>query len=448
LIRPNGTTEEICKVNKVYITASGTVSAAGLNHESFVDSVFSGKCGIRKISGFSTERLRTEIAAQVNLPEVLKLIGFNEVRHPLFRESMNLSCNPKLAMAILALIRIFESLGPAPACSGSESVPPLKNIPDWAENCALFSTAGLEEVSIEGLWQRNNQSETAPDTRKISHLCQEIPPAFMSIVLSDLFSLGQAPVSTVSACAASTQSIGEAFRALQDGHISMAIAGGTDSMIFPFGINAFNSLAALTEGDDPSNSLRPFARRRRGTVLGEGAAYFLLESSEGIAVTGHRPLATIVGYGSSMDAFHHVKPHPSGDGAIRAMNTAMEDARVNPSQIGYINAHGSGTLQNDRVEAAAIRSIFGDQDSQPHVSSTKPCHGHMLTAGGAMELAIALEALICHKAPPASGMTSDDIEEPVNVPMTANCTFDNDYVISNSFGLNGQNGVLILKTCS
>jgi 3-oxoacyl-(acyl-carrier-protein) synthase len=215
-------------------------------------------------------------------------------------------------------------------------------------------------------------------------------------------------------------------------------------MLFPFGINAFNSLGALAEGHSAECKLAPFDQNRGGTLLGEGSAYVLMTSKEKARELGLKPLCQIIGYASSLDGYHPVKPHPEGRGANTALRRALADGKVVPDEVDYVNAHGSGTYHNDLVEALVINEVFSKGERQVPVSSTKPFYGHLLTAGGAIELLSLLFAFDRDLIPPTLNL--DKLDESCDIDCVDKTRSSRvDVAVSNSFGLHGQNGVLVLR---
>jgi 3-oxoacyl-[acyl-carrier-protein] synthase II len=258
----------------------------------------------------------------------------------------------------------------------------------------------------------------------------------------------------LTACAASTQAIGEATEILRRGDADVMIAGGTHSMIHPFGVTGFNRLTALCEdaklkaavgSDDPRLASRPFDNQRAGFVLGEGAGIVILETLEHATARGATILAEVAGYGSTADAFRITDQHPEGAGAVGAMTAALEDAGMKPADIGYINAHGTGTRENDGNETNAIRQVFGGKDAACPVSSIKSMMGHLIAAAGAVEMIACVLAVRDGVLPPTMNLHSPDPECDLDyIPNTARKAAVS-AALSNSFGFGGQNDSIIVK---
>ena len=250
----------------------------------------------------------------------------------------------------------------------------------------------------------------------------------------------------LTACAASTQAIGEATEILKRGHADVMICGGAHSMIHPFGVTGFNRLTALSNrNDDPTTASRPFSRDRDGFVLGEGAGMLVIETLEHALGRGATPLAHITGYGSTADAYRITDIHPEGRGAAKAMTEAIRHANLTPADVDYISAHGTGTKENDSIETKAIRSVFGDRSTAPPVSSIKSMLGHLIAAAGVCEAIACVLALRDQKLPPTINLNAPDPECDLDyVPNTFRQTQVN-VCLSNSFGFGGQNDTLILQ---
>ena len=250
----------------------------------------------------------------------------------------------------------------------------------------------------------------------------------------------------LTACAASTQAIGEAAEILRRGDADVMIGGGAHSMIHPFGVTGFNRLTALSTANEvPSRASRPFDAQRGGFVLGEGAGMVILETLEHAQKRAAPILAEIVGYGSTADAFRITDQDPEGRGAVVAMTEALADAQLTPRDIHYINAHGTGTKENDGNETAAIKTLFGDDAKSVPISSIKSMMGHLIAAAGAVELITCVLAIRDNILPPTMNLDNPDPECDLDyVPNKARAA-KVDVALSNSFGFGGQNDSIIVK---
>ncbi|MBV8781994.1 MAG: beta-ketoacyl-[acyl-carrier-protein] synthase II, partial [Phycisphaerae bacterium] len=250
----------------------------------------------------------------------------------------------------------------------------------------------------------------------------------------------------LTACAASTQAIGEATEILRRGDADVMIGGGAHSMIHPFGVTGFNRLTALsTANDDPAKASRPFDGQRGGFVLGEGAGMVVLETLEHAQARNAKILAEVAGYGSTADAYRITDQHPEGLGAIVAMREALADANLKPAQIDYINAHGTGTRENDGNETNAIKQVFGEYARTVPISSVKSMMGHLIAAAGAMETICCVLAIRDQILPPTMNLENCDPECDLDyVPNKARKAKVN-VVMSNKYGFGGQNDTIIIK---
>jgi 3-oxoacyl-[acyl-carrier-protein] synthase II len=263
--------------------------------------------------------------------------------------------------------------------------------------------------------------------------------------LAAMFNAQGPNVNCLTACAASSQAIGEATEIIRRGDADAMISGGTHSMIHPFGVTGFNLLTALsTNNDNPTKASRPFDRLRDGFVLGEGAAMVILEELEHAKKRGAHIYGEILGFGSTADAYRITDIHPEGRGAIGCMRMAIKDAGLDPSDIDYVNAHGTSTTVNDKVETRACREVFGDRAMETPVSSTKSMMGHLIAAAGATELIVCLMAIRDNVVPPTINYENPDPECDLdyipNEARDANC----DFALNNSFGFGGQNITLVV----
>jgi 3-oxoacyl-[acyl-carrier-protein] synthase II len=248
------------------------------------------------------------------------------------------------------------------------------------------------------------------------------------------------------ACASAAVAIGEAFRALRDGYVDLAVAGGAEALLVDCSLASWSAMRVLAapDAEHPERSCRPFAQNRSGLVLGEGAGAIVLESLEHAQARGASPLAELAGYGIASDASHLAKPLAEGQAA--AMRNALADAQVPPAAIGYVNAHGTATAAGDVVETESIKLVFGDTARSLPVSSTKALHGHLLGAYGAIELIAAIMALRTRTLPPTAHLDRQDPACDLDyVPNSARAADELEMVMSNSFAFGGTNAALIAR---
>jgi 3-oxoacyl-[acyl-carrier-protein] synthase II len=264
--------------------------------------------------------------------------------------------------------------------------------------------------------------------------------------LASLFNAQGPNVNCLTACAASSQAIGEAVEMIRRGDADVMLSGGTHSMIHPFGVTGFNLLTALsTYNDEPTKASRPFDKERDGFVLGEGSGMLVLEELETAKARGARIHGEVTGFGSTADAFRITDTHPEGRGAASCLKMALADAGLNVDDVDYINAHGTSTDVNDRVETLAIKRVFGERAYQTPVSSTKSMMGHLIAAAGVTELIVCLLAIRDNVLPPTINYETPDpdcdLDYVPNQAREKKC----DVAVSNSFGFGGQNITLIVS---
>ncbi|HOK39680.1 MAG TPA: beta-ketoacyl-ACP synthase II [bacterium] len=282
--------------------------------------------------------------------------------------------------------------------------------------------------------------------RKISPLL--IPMFIINLVAGEIaieFGLKGPNLSVVTACAASSHSIGEAFRCIQNNEADIILAGGTEAAISPIGLGGFSNMKAISErNDDPKRASRPFDKERDGFVMGEGAGIIVLEELEHAKKRNANIICEVKGYGKSCDAHHITAPDPDGEGAYRCMKNAIEDACLTINDIQYINAHGTSTPLNDRVETLAIKKLFGERSKDIFVSSTKSVIGHLLGAAGAVELIATALAIKKSEIPPT--INYEFPEEGMDLNYVPNksikCEIEN--AMSNSFGFGGHNASIVI----
>jgi 3-oxoacyl-[acyl-carrier-protein] synthase II len=264
--------------------------------------------------------------------------------------------------------------------------------------------------------------------------------------LASIFGARGPNCNCLTACAASSQAIGEAFEILRRGEADVMLSGGTHSMIHPFGVTGFNLLTALsTRNDEPTRASRPFDRDRDGFILGEGAGMIVLEELEHARRRGATLYGEVVGYGSTADAFRITDSHEVGRGAIACMRQALADARLNPEDVDYINAHGTSTDVNDKIETLAIKQTFGATAYRVPISSTKSMMGHLIAAAGSVEAIVCLLAIRDGVLPPTINLDHPSPDCDLDyIPHVARRT-KVDVALSNSFGFGGQNIALILR---
>jgi 3-oxoacyl-[acyl-carrier-protein] synthase II len=336
----------------------------------------------------------------------------------------------------------------------------------YAMSCAVMAVedAGINVEAIDreragvifgsgigGMWTNHIQQQNLFERGGVP---DRISPFFVPMLISDIaaghiairYGLKGPNYGTVSACATSSHSIADAFMIMQRGMADIMLAGGSEASVCPMGIGGFNAMKALsTRNDDPTTASRPFDLDRDGFVMGEGGGMIVMETLEHAMNRGATILAEIAGIGLTDDAFHITQPAPGGEGAIRSMKLAIQDAGLTPNDIDYINAHGTSTPFNDKGESAAIRSLFGDHADSLLVSSTKSMTGHLLGAAGAIEAIATVLAINKGMVPPTINQFTPDPDCTLNyVPNTPQAKQVR-AALSNTFGFGGHNATLCFK---
>ncbi|MEE8105853.1 MAG: beta-ketoacyl-[acyl-carrier-protein] synthase family protein [Planctomycetota bacterium] len=421
---------------RVVITGMGVVAPNGEDLDSFWSACKEGRSGIAEIQAFDCGSFSVSAAGEVPKynarpylpsPKQLKIMG-NNIRFAVGASHMAMEHG-----GLLGADYDPERFG---VTVGSGLVP--TDVEELGDAIAhSLDDDGKFDVSRFGV---EGQRRLYP-LWLLKHLPNMVA-AHVSIIHN-----AQGPNNTiVTACSASTQAIGEAYRVVERGQADLMLTGGADSRIDPLSIVAYSLLGALSQGDRAAEKLsRPFDRDRDGFVLGEGAAMFTIESEEHAKARGAEILAEIVGYGSSFDASGVTAPHAEGRGAAQAIARALDDAKMSPEDIDYISAHGTSTVLNDRMETLATKTIFGDHAKKVPMSSIKSMVGHLIAAAGALEAAVSVMAIRENVVPPTINLEEPDPDCDLDyVPNTAR-EHEVRAVLSNSFGFGGQNASLILK---
>ena len=402
---------------RVVVTGLGAVSPVGLDVASTWASLVAGKGGAGPITQFDATDFSVRIAAEVTGFDGAAIFGKRRARH-LDR------------FAQLGLVAAREALEASGVLDGLD---PQRVGVVWGSGIG-----GLRSLEDQILLMHAR----APD--RVSPYLAPMMIANMAAgeIAMEHGLLGPNSC-TVTACAASAHAIGDAAELIRWGRADVMLAGGSEGSVTPIGMAAFAAAKALSErNDEPERASRPFDRGRDGFLAGEGGACLVLEDRERAVARGAEIWAELTGYGLTCDAFHATAPHPEGDGAIRCMRLALADAAIDPSQVGYVNAHGTSTALNDRTEAMAIRQVLGDRVP---VSSTKSMTGHLLGAAGALE-AVATVLAVRHGVLPPT-INHDDPDPEIGLDVVPNEARDArvGIALSNSFGFGGHNATLVFS---
>ena len=406
---------------RVVVTGVGLLTPLGVGTEASWEAIRAGKCGIGPITQFDASAFSCRIAGEVK--------GFDPANYIEKKEIKKMGRFIQFAIA---------------AAEFALKDAALKVAPEDAEQVGVYIGSGIGGFEVI---EREHLTLLKDGPRRISPFF--IPATIINLASGyvSIRSGAKGPNSaTATACTTSAHSIGDSFRLIQRGEADAMICGGTEACITPMGIGGFAAMRALsTRNDDPLRASRPWDKDRDGFVVGEGAGILVLEELEFARKRGAHIKAEMVGYGMSADAFHVTAPPDNGDGAYRVMRNAMRDAKIEPNQIQYVNAHGTSTSVGDRAETAAIKRAFGDHAFQVAVSSTKSMTGHLLGGAGGLEAGITILALRDQLAPPTINLDNPDEGCDLDyVPHTAR-PMKMEYALSNSFGFGGTNGCLIFK---
>ena len=407
---------------RVAVTGLGLVSPLGCEVDTCWQAIQAGVSGVRRITRFDPCDHASKIAAEVRDFDVDEFVGKKD------RKKMDTFIQYGLGAAT----RAMEDSGLEIDDQNAERVGVIVGV-------GIGGLQTIEEAHLS--YMESGLKRFSPFF--IPKLIGNLAPAHISM----RFGAKGVNFATTSACTSGAHGVGEAFRAIRDGYLDAAIAGGTEAGVTPLGVGGFAAMRALsTRNDDPEGASRPFDKGRDGFVIGEGAGIMILEEWEQARARGARIHAEIVGYGANADAFHMTQPAPSG--ALRCMALCLEDAGLAVDDVGYINAHGTSTPVNDANETAAIRELFGALASKVAVSSTKSMTGHLLGAAGGVEAVITSLALRDGILPPTINQEEPDPECDLdyvpNVAREADCQV----ALSNSFGFGGTNATLALRRVS
>lgn len=429
---------------RVAITGIGVVTPVGVGAEAFAAALRCGRSGVRRIRAFDCGGFDTQIAAEIDDAR-FDAASFVEPR----KMVKHMSRAARFAVAAAALARRDAALG-------ADGVDPFRlGVSLGAGGMGpvdLDLLAGQAEAAIISSRGRSGEALDIPAFARV--LRERTNPIAMLRGLPNLAAAHVAiqqhacgPNNTIAtACSAGTQAIGEGRRMIECGDADVVLAGGADAMINPVGVLGFSMLGALSRRNgDPQRASRPFDAERDGFVIGEGAGVVVLERESFAVARGARILAELAGYGCTCDAYRITDERPDGAAAAKAMRHCVEDAHSSPCDVGYINAHGTGTPMNDVTETLAIRTLFGARASEVAVSSTKSMIGHLLAAAGAVELAATVLALNGGFLPPTINLEvadpACDLDYVPNVARTAVV----DAAMSNSFGFGGQNACVMVR---
>ncbi len=405
---------------RVVITGMGVISSLGFGVNEFWNSIKEGKSGISSIERFDATNFTAKVAAEIK--------DFDPTNYIDKKEAKRMDRYTQYAMA-------------AAKFAVEDSGLDLDSVDKYRFGVIVGSGIGGIETFES---QHDVLMQKGPG---------RVSPFFIPMMIANIAS-GRIAIQygakgfnecVVTACATSTNAIGDAFKVIQRGDADIMITGGAEASITPVSFAGFCSMKALSTTEDPGCACRPFDAERNGFVMGEGAGILVIEEYEHAVKRGANIIAEVVGYACTNDAYDIVAPAPEGEGGARCMKLAVDDAGIKPEDIGYINAHGTSTEYNDKFETAAIKTVFGDCAKKLPVGSTKSMTGHLLGAAGAVEAIITALALKEGFLPPTINYKTPDPECDLDYIPNVGRTTDIKYALSNSLGFGGHNASLVLK---
>ena len=405
---------------RVFVTGMGVISPLGLNLESTWAGVSEGQSGIDFITAFDTEGFDTKFAAEVKGFEPEDYLDRKDARR-------------------MDRFAQFACVAAQEACRHAQLDP---------RDMDPYKVGVIIGSGIGGIITLSQQFEVLKERGP-----KRVSPFLIPMMLSDMASAQVSMVTgamganyaTVSSCASGADALGQGWEMIIRGQEEIVLAGGSEAPIYPVAVAGFNALRALSRfNEDPKKASRPFDLHRDGFVMGEGSAVLVLESGDSLRRRGVSPLAELRGYAATSDAHHITEPGPTGESAAKAMITALSVAGIDPSEVDYLNAHGTSTPLNDRQETKAIKLALGEDAFRIHISSSKSMTGHLLGSGGALEAAICVMSLQRGVVPPTINLSEPDPECDLDYTPNHARKATINVAMSNSFGFGGHNSVLVL----
>ena len=407
-------------LKRVVVTGMGAITPIGNSVEEFWDGIKQQKTGFAPISHFDASEYKTHLAAEVKDFKAKDYIDPRSARR----------------------MELFSQYAVAAA---KEAIEDSGLDLEKEDTARIGVSVGSGTGSLQ-IVEKNTEVIRTKGPNRVKPLV--VPMMISNMAAGNVslaFGLRGKSINVVTACATGTQSIGEAFRSIQCGEADVMVAGGTEACITPVAVAGFASLTALSSSEDPKRASIPFDKERDGFIIGEGAGVVVLETLEHAKARGANILAEVVGYGATSDAFHITSPAEDGSGAAKAMTLAMEEAGADPSEVEYINAHGTSTHHNDLFETRAIHMAFGEAAERVVVNSTKSMIGHLLGAAGGVEFITCVKSIqdgFIHQTvgtkEPGEGC---DLNYAIGAPVEKEIR----YAMSNSLGFGGHNATLLLK---
>lgn len=405
---------------RVVVTGMGAVTPVGNTVNEMWEAIQAGTNGIGEITLFDPKDMKVRIAAEVKNLDVEKYLDKREAKR----------LDRVIVLGLIAAHQAYEDSR-------------LGESEFDHDRFGVFVSSG-----IGGLGTINEEARKAHEKGGDRVSPFFIPNAIVNLIGGNIaikYKAYGGNLPMVTACSAATNAIGEAFRYIRDGYLDIAFTGGSEASINELGVGGFSSMKALNMSNDINHSSIPFDKNRAGFVIGEGSGVLILEEYEHAVKRGATIHAEVVGYGTTCDAFHITAPDETAIGITKCIKNALADAGIDGNQIGYINAHGTSTPYNDKLETLGIKQAFGDHAYNLNVSSTKSMHGHSLGAVGGIEAIITIKAINDGIIPPTINLTEPDEECDLNYTPNVAVKKELDYAMSNSVGFGGQNATVVFK---
>ena len=443
------------KRRRVVITGMGAVTPLGAGVEKVWQALLHGESGVRPTTLFESQTFPTQFSAQVRGYDYRELLSTLDGQ-------AHCEAGRHSGFMLGAALEAWRQAGLPLPMAGSGEVGDNANVLPASDRVGIYLGAGEGPLDFDNFiaavvdgWRSDSAdidwlawSQTALARMKASRELEQ-EPNMPAAHLAQFFKVRGPCMSCLTACAASTQAVGEAADLIRYGDADVMIGGGAHSMIHPLGVTGFNRLTALSRrNDEPEAASRPFDRERDGFVLAEGAGAVVLEELEWARRRGATILAEVVGYGSTADAFRVTDQHEDGRGGIAAVRLALEDAGLTIDDIDYISAHGTGTVENDSIETKVIKAVFGARAYKIPVSSVKSMLGHLIAAAGVVELITCVQAIRDHIVPATTNLTCPDSQCDLDYVPNEARRAPVEVAMSNSFGFGGQNDTVILRKFS
>ena len=409
------------KEHRVVVTGLGVISPIGIGLKDFWDALKAGRSGVARVTHFDPTDYRSQMAAEVKDFNPLDWIDAKSI------DRMDRFTHFGLASSAMAL---------------EDANLDTSSIDGNRAGVIIGSGIGGSDTIQDGFFKLHEKGPNSLSPFFVSKILVNMTACMVSIK----YGL-KGPLSAPSvACSTGTNAIGDAFRIIQRGDADIMLAGGSDASVSPLPFAGFCAARSMSRRNDcVEKASRPFDRNRDGFVMGEGAGVIILERFEHALARGARIYAELIGYGNTADAFHFTAPEPEGDGMIRVMKATLEDAGIKPPEVGYINAHGTSTVLNDKTESGAIMRVFGDHAKALKVSSIKSMIGHLLSAAGAVEFAAMAMSVYTGRIPPTINYEEPDPECLLDYVTNGVEEIDLNVAMSNSFGFGGGNACLIIR---